>query len=88
MGNFCIEEVNDEGFDERKNKMQLWKGKISEQSTGKFSGKHTDRMKRDRYRCSVLVAKSNSPAEKVSVMSRVILQTICRRFISTVTNRP
>jgi hypothetical protein len=36
MGTLCIEEVNDEGFDERKNKMQPRKGKISEQSTGKF----------------------------------------------------
>jgi hypothetical protein len=88
MGEFCIEEVNDEGFDERKNKMQPQEGKISEQSTGNFSGKHIDRMKKARYWCSVLAAKSNSSVEKVSVMSRVILQTICRRFISTVTNRP
>jgi hypothetical protein len=41
MGKFCTEEVNDEGFDERNNKMQPRKGKISEQSTGKFSGKHS-----------------------------------------------
>jgi hypothetical protein len=48
MGKFSIEEVNDEGFNERKNKMQPWKGKISEQYAGKLSRKHTDRMRKAR----------------------------------------
>jgi hypothetical protein len=61
--------VNDEGFDERKNKMQRRKGKISEQSTGKFSGKHTDRIKNTRYRCPGMTAQLNPSVENVSVMS-------------------